>query len=264
MKFQLLNLAVLPNSSLVHTDNSSFKMHSQILPLSFSLALLTLTSAVPIHNAPGGVPAGLNGAYNGARLDTILKRDEQSGAPFGSKFHEPILPRDRSSHNTETSDVPIGVSKGSLPSPGDHLVGRERIEPIFPRDHLVRRERIEPILPRDKSGYSMEMPDVSIEVPKSSPPSPGDHLVGRERIEPIFPRDKSSKNIIMPAVPIEAPNSSPPNPGNHVLPREHGMDTDGKPEVWEEAKFDPRAEVADGRGAKKGSWRNAANQFLPS
>jgi hypothetical protein len=74
--------------------------------------------------------------------------------------------------------------------------------------------------------------------------------------------------------------------GETILPREHNVDNGhtgetrmktegvsrlarsvdkyGKTEVRVEAKFDPRAEVADGRGAKKGTWRSAANQFLPS
>lgn len=42
------------------------------------------------------------------------------------------------------------------------------------------------------------------------------------------------------------------------------MDEDGNVEVWVEARFNSRAEVADGRGAEKGRWRTAVNQFLPS
>ena len=92
--------------------------------------------------------------------------------------------------------------------------------------------------------------------------------------------------------PPHSQHSSRPNFGSkfdeHILPREQNadnvrvektrlwteaskdisrlprtVDKDGNAEVWVEAQFDPRAEVADGRGAKKGKWRSAANQFLP-
>jgi hypothetical protein len=48
-----------------------------------------------------------------------------------------------------------------------------------------------------------------------------------------------------------------------VAGRPRTVNVNGKREVLVEAKFDPRSEVAEGRGAK-GVWRSAVNQFLPS
>jgi hypothetical protein len=113
--------------------------------------ILTLTSALPIHNTPDSTPAGLTGVYNRARLDNILRREDDVSPTFGpSKFSEPILPRS--------------------PNPDNGQVG-----------------------------------------------------------------------------------------GTDIT-----SDTERKTEVWVEARFDARGEVAGGRGAENGKWRTAANQFLPS
>lgn len=142
--------------------------------------LLTLTSALPIHNTPDSTPAGLTGVYNGARLDNILRREDDVSPTFGSsESSEPILPRDASTSST------LGSKLG------------------------------EPILPRS--------------------PSPDNGQVGGTE---IMAEDVTSDT--------------------------ERSDTERKTEVWVEARSDPRAEVAGGRGAENGKWRTAANQFLPS
>lgn len=74
--------------------------------------------------------------------------------------------------------------------------------------------------------------------------------------QPILPREHNSDNVHVAETGIRTAEEA------SRLPRT--LDHNGKAEVWVEAKFDPRAEVANGRGATQGKWRSAANQFLPS
>ena len=75
--------------------------------------------------------------------------------------------------------------------------------------------------------------------------------------EQILPREQNADNVHIEKTRLWAEASK----GISRLLRT--VDKGGNVVVWVEAQFDPRAEVADGRGAKKGKWRSAANQFLP-
>jgi hypothetical protein len=75
--------------------------------------------------------------------------------------------------------------------------------------------------------------------------------------EHLLPREQSADNVHVEKAGLWAEASKDIS----RLPRT--VDKYGNAEVWVEAQFDARAEVADGRGAKKGKWRSAANQFLP-
>ena len=80
---------------------------------------------------------------------------------------------------------------------------------------------------------------------------------GSNSDEPILPREQNAENVHLENTGLWTEVSEDVS----RLPRT--VDKNGQPEIWVEAKFDPRAEVADGRGAKEGKWRSAANQFLP-
>jgi hypothetical protein len=180
-------------------------MASQFLSFNVFLAfstLLAFTSALPIHSTVESTPAGLTGIYNGAGIDTILRRDEHVSRTFGPKFGEPILPREQTSRT----------------------VGSKFIEPILPREHTSRTlgsKFGEPILPREPKPHIAQV---------------GENGIQTEDANKVARSQRAPRTV----------------------------DIDGKPEVWEEAKFDARAEVADGRRADKGKWRTAVNQFLPS
>ena len=233
VQVSIVERANLSNISLEVQLLSSSKMRSILFPPNVFLALTThlaITSALPIHN-PNSTPAGLTGIYNGARLDNILRREKDTSLTLGSKFGEPILPRDPDADNAQARDA----------------FDSEFHEPILPREanaysaqarDAFDSEFHEPILPREPDADNAQVRDA----------------FDSEFHEPILPRDPDADASQDGKTEIQAKDST--------------ITSNGKAEVWVEARFDPkveaRAEVVDGRRTEKGKWRSAVNQFLPS